>query len=65
MSVEYPKTHWSLACEILDDIEMYKLNKDHTDVDRLISDVEKNVLEMVKKMVATPTATSYSLFRDS
>lgn len=60
--MEYPETHWDLVNQMADIIEDARKDETITKAE-LLEELNPIVMNMIQKMVATPMASSYCLFR--
>jgi hypothetical protein len=60
--IEYPGTFWKAIEDMADAVEDAK-NQESITKQELIAELELLLVHCMKKMVATPTCTSYSIFR--
>lgn len=60
--MEYPDTIWTVALKIADHIEDGK-NDENVSKEQLVNDLEPLVIDLMKKILAHPTTTSYCLFQ--
>ena len=60
--MEYPDTIWTVALKIADQVEDAK-NDASLSKEQLVHDLEPLVIDLMKKILAHPTTTSYCLFQ--